>query len=435
MCIPLLGSGFGGRCGQGPNSFLTFSMETPKITNPLFREQPKLSSVPKFLIIKKNEGNFSKDSPFLINKIIINAIGEPKDIQKLPSGELLVEAAKEIQATQLLKLELLGNFSVKVTPHLTRNLSKGVISHSELLNCPEEEILEHLSDQNIIAVKRITIKRDGQNLPTKHLIVTFNQPDLPKYVKVAYFRCSVRPYIPNPLRCFQCQRFGHSQRSCRGTLTCARCAEKGHTSEECKKTECCINCKGNHPAYSRTCKKWKFEKEVQTVKINQQISFPEARKIVASRMPESGKSYADCLKKTCVTQATQTENLFVSNNASTCSTPRHTVSNQKQRLSKPKLLRQTFSSSSQLRKKLEESRKVCRGTPKNKSPKLLVQIPIAPLGAQGDLISKPHSFTQVSEVTPMEEKTSDSPSDCDEVWTLNSKPGSPEPSGSTSSLS
>ncbi|GBN08076.1 hypothetical protein AVEN_273830-1 [Araneus ventricosus] len=41
-------------------------------------------------------------------------------------------------------------------------------------------------------------------------------------------RLSVRPYIPNPLRCFKCQRFGHSKTSCRGTLTCARCAEVGH---------------------------------------------------------------------------------------------------------------------------------------------------------------------------------------------------------------
>ncbi|GBO11583.1 hypothetical protein AVEN_202519-1 [Araneus ventricosus] len=43
-------------------------------------------------------------------------------------------------------------------------------------------------------------------------------------------KLAVRPFIPNPLRCFKCQRFGHSQTNCRGTLTCARCAEKGRMS-------------------------------------------------------------------------------------------------------------------------------------------------------------------------------------------------------------
>ncbi|GBN01705.1 hypothetical protein AVEN_211119-3, partial [Araneus ventricosus] len=45
----------------------------------------------------------------------------------------------------------------------------------------------------------------------------------------------------NPLRCFKCQRFGHSKTSCRGTLTCARCAEVGPESTDCTRTEKCVN--------------------------------------------------------------------------------------------------------------------------------------------------------------------------------------------------
>ncbi|GFV93040.1 hypothetical protein TNCV_3427521 [Trichonephila clavipes] len=41
---------------------------------------------------------------------------------------------------------------------------------------------------------------------------------------MAYIRCPVRPYIPNPLRCFQCQRFG-IQKRLRGQPTCPRCRE------------------------------------------------------------------------------------------------------------------------------------------------------------------------------------------------------------------
>ncbi|GFV94065.1 hypothetical protein TNCV_3357121 [Trichonephila clavipes] len=46
-----------------------------------------------------------------------------------------------------------------------------------------EEILENLQDQKVCGVKRITIRRNGQVLDTKHLILTFATPDLPQSVK------------------------------------------------------------------------------------------------------------------------------------------------------------------------------------------------------------------------------------------------------------
>ncbi|GFW58785.1 uncharacterized protein TNCV_379681 [Trichonephila clavipes] len=122
--------------------------------------------------------------------------------------------------------------------------------------------------------------RDGQVLNTKHLILTFSTPDLPQTVKMAYIRCPVRPYIPNPLRCFQCQRYGHSKNVCRGQPTCPRCGESGHDSADCKKKEQCLNCKGEHPAYSRSCPTWITEKEITAVKIKEKISYPEARRVV-----------------------------------------------------------------------------------------------------------------------------------------------------------
>ncbi|GFX13664.1 probable RNA-directed DNA polymerase from transposon X-element [Trichonephila clavipes] len=111
--------------------------------------------------------------------------------------------------------------------------------------------------QKVCDVRRITIRRDGQVLNTKHLILTFSTPDLPQTVKMAYIRCPVRPYIPNLLRCFQCQRFGHSKTFCRGQPTCSRCAE--------------------------------------------------ARRVVSSRTPVSGKSYASATSKSFVSTAIQVD--------------------------------------------------------------------------------------------------------------------------------
>ncbi|GBO37797.1 hypothetical protein AVEN_16093-1 [Araneus ventricosus] len=83
--------------------------------------------------------------------------------------------------------------------------------------------------------------------------LTFHSPKIPESVRVGYIKLTVRPYIPNPLKCFKCLRFGHLKASCRGTLTCARCAEAGHDSSDCKASEKCVNCKGSHTSFSRLC--------------------------------------------------------------------------------------------------------------------------------------------------------------------------------------
>ncbi|GBN87669.1 hypothetical protein AVEN_143973-1 [Araneus ventricosus] len=154
-------------------------------------------------------------------------------------------------------------------------------------------------------VRRITTRRVGQLLNTKHLILAFSSEKLPEHIKTGYMRLPVREYIPNPLRCFQCQRFGHSKSSCRGTLTCARCAEVDHDNTTCTAKEKCINCKGDHTSFSRNCFAWKQEKEIISTKIKNQISYAEAKKLVKLKSPEAGNSYASVVKRIPATVSTQ----------------------------------------------------------------------------------------------------------------------------------
>ncbi|GBO45411.1 hypothetical protein AVEN_155566-1 [Araneus ventricosus] len=192
----------------------------------------------------------------------------------------------------------MSTISVTVKPHTTLNSSKGVISCGELLKESKEKITEELKSRGVIHVRRITIRRDGQLLNTKHLILTFDSNKLPEHIKAGYMRLFVRTYIPNPLRCLKCQRFGHSKTSCRRTLTCARCAEVEHESTDCTRTEKCVNCKGEHTSFSRNCFAWKQEKEIITTKIKKkQISYQEARKLVKSQTPTPVNSYISVAKK------------------------------------------------------------------------------------------------------------------------------------------
>ncbi|GFW81562.1 uncharacterized protein TNCV_2882391 [Trichonephila clavipes] len=187
----------------------------------------------RFLIISLPNNEMSKVSPFAIQKALVGVGGEPKSVKRLHSGDLLIETNSALQTKSFLLAKSFLNSPVTISPHKTLNSCCGVISEADLLSTPEAEILEGFSNQGVIQVRRITIKKDSTRILTKHLILTFNSPILPTNIKAGYLNCRIRPYIPNPLRCFKCQRFGHSQTSCRGQLTCSRCASVGHASTDC----------------------------------------------------------------------------------------------------------------------------------------------------------------------------------------------------------
>ena len=118
----------------------------------------------------------------------------------------------------------------------------------------------------------ITICLNVQVIPTKRINIslTINNPTLCKRIKAVYMSCFVRPYIPNPLQCFPCQRYSHSKSSSRESITCAFCSEIGHNINTCD------NCKGDHPAFSRNCSKSILEKEIKAISNN--VTYPKSFK-------------------------------------------------------------------------------------------------------------------------------------------------------------
>ncbi|GFY18764.1 RNA-directed DNA polymerase from mobile element jockey [Trichonephila clavipes] len=149
-----------------------------------------------------------------------------------------------------------------------------------------------------------SIEHYAKVIPTKDLILTFNTPKLPTTIKAGYLNCKIRPYIPNPLRCFKCQRFGHSRTSCRGQLICSRYATVGHYSTDCALEAKSINCSQPHSADSKLYPKWKTEKQIQEVKTNRNITYLEARKLIA---PPISQTYSQAAKSSTISVSTQTD--------------------------------------------------------------------------------------------------------------------------------
>ena len=117
---------------------------------------------------------------------------------------------------------------------------------------------------------------------TNTFVFTLNTSVLPKQLKVAFLRVSVDPYMPNPLRCYACQVFGHHENKCHREEICANCGQAKHSADgtDCKRPAKCFNCKKDHPANSKQCQAWYTENEILKVKYTRNISFPEARKLL-----------------------------------------------------------------------------------------------------------------------------------------------------------
>lgn len=78
---------------------------------------------------------------------------------------------------------------------------------------------------------------------------------------------NVRVYIPPPLRCFTCQRYGHVAAVCKGKIRCSNCGGE-HKYGECEEgaTQKCCNCGGEHSAAHGGCEVYKRMFEVQKMK-------------------------------------------------------------------------------------------------------------------------------------------------------------------------
>ena len=210
---------------------------------------------PRFLVVAARDSQPIKLSIFGIQKLVACAIGDIKEAKKLRNGTVLLEVKSQSQADKALAMSMWVDQEVEITAHRSLNTSKGIIRCREFRDSDDAEILNALGGQGVTAVKRITVNRNGITEPTNTFVLTFATPTAPSDVKAAYMRIPVEIYIPNPLRCFQCQMFGHGKATCHRKQVCAKCSQEGHVDTDCTNTPCCSNCAGTHPAYSRDCPK------------------------------------------------------------------------------------------------------------------------------------------------------------------------------------
>ncbi|XP_070508161.1 uncharacterized protein [Chironomus tepperi] len=280
----------------------------------------------KYLILHRTDvGLTMKDMSAILLATALKTVtnNEKLTCRTLKSGDILVKTETIRQAKSLITLTRITNANIEVTEHRTLNTCRGVISAHELKYEDEATMLEYLKPQNVTKIDFHMKKVGNETIKSGLAFVTFGKNEPPEYLTIGYLKLKVRPYIPTPMRCFTCHKFGHITKTCpsQNTPKCYNCNEDKHLltkEEKCTKQSSCVNCGSNeHNSYNRTCSEYKRQVTIQTIKVTQKVSFSEAVK----RSNLIRNTYAQ------VTSDGTT-------NASECHCPRcgfHRISEQKQR--------------------------------------------------------------------------------------------------------
>ena len=266
--------------------------ENQKILENIFKKKHFI----KFFTAKAISGeNLADTNTIQANRQLCAVLGgPPKRITELRSGSLLVEVKDEEQSKNIQNLKQLNNIPITVEEHPTLNTIQGTIYYKNRPNHSDADILTELADQQVTKVYRVKRRRNGVDEYTGVYILTFKLCALPPDVHIGWTQCSVREYIPNPRRCYNCQKFGHGSDACRlrnNTGTCFRCGEVAH-GPNCDRPAKCANCSEDHPASSRDCFYYKLEKEIISIQTRERLSYPEAKRQVTDKFIRPLASFA-----------------------------------------------------------------------------------------------------------------------------------------------
>lgn len=237
-----------------------------------------------FIKLMQEGATFKEWNPIQLTKSLNKEMGEVRSAKILRNGQLLVFCENEEQLKKALSVKKFNGKVVQCTKANDNRRTRGVITGVPA-NVTTEALKGNIKHVKVSEVKRLKTKRDGEICNSLSVMIVFEEEQLPDRVFVGYMSYDVKLYIPPPLRCYKCQRFGHTAAVCRAKKRCSKCGGE-HEYEDCDKDyKRCCNCGGEHSAAYQGCEFSKRAKEVQRVKVTQGISYSEAVRKVPKVVP------------------------------------------------------------------------------------------------------------------------------------------------------
>lgn len=222
----------------------------------------------KFMVMRRTESNetLQKISPFTLQKCVDFVAGSKvEEMKKLGKCTVLIKTRDINQAKKLRKIAgLTEDVKVEVVEHLKLNSSIGVVRSKDFAYLTDGEILEELAAQKVSKIHRVTRTVNAVKIETGTYFVTFQATQAPERIYCGYEAVKVSPYVSEPMRCYNCLRFGHQRLRCKAEKEpiCGRCAKPQHLdrekNEKCVNNSFCVNCEStDHGSFDKRCQVYK----------------------------------------------------------------------------------------------------------------------------------------------------------------------------------
>ena len=254
------------------------------------------SNYPTHFLIKMNEDEKKKLSPWGIEKCIQHAIGsKPKIIRSAGRDSFVVEISEARDVEPLKNMNNVNGIPVVISEHPHFNHIQGLIFIYDYDLSNFESFRTGLVEEFNLkeAIQATWIK--PRNPLAKPLLITFKQ-ELPEFLNIPgeQSKTKVYEYIPRPMLCSKCLEYGHTIKHCSSEVeVCARCDTPGHNSTNCNadKREC-HHCDAEHSTGYYKCKEFKYQKEIITLQKRHKLSRQQAINMYKTMYPSNDQDYS-----------------------------------------------------------------------------------------------------------------------------------------------
>lgn len=303
--------------GQG-NPTNLFNGEYTGRRLPDYMDRDGSSGPLQILRMQAINGSLPND-PFLLRLSVEKCIGGPiVGAYKENKGlSYVLKVRSQSQFKRLIKMDQLNDgTAIQILEHPQLNQSKCVVSNYDSVGLSDDYLRAQLKNQGVKDIRRIMRKTSAgtwENTPT--MILTIAGTVIPPHIDFGWSRCRTRNYHPSPMLCFRCWDYGHTGKRCPQPFrVCGKCS-KVHPDDEvaaavdtregttntnkerppCTNAQFCKICQvDDHAVSSRKCPAYVKEVEIQHIRVDLGVSYPQARKEFETRhgINTSNLSYA-----------------------------------------------------------------------------------------------------------------------------------------------
>lgn len=238
--------------------------------------------------------------------------GVPNDLAiHYRSDCIKITSFNQEQYDKIYQATSMHGVEIEVTlPRIRTEYSKdtaNIVAYSNMAEKPIHKVVIHRVNTDIDerdiehetgATSAIRITRKDNNtsnrIPTQTVILAYISTP-PSTVNIGFLQYKTEVYIPNPMRCNNCQHFGHTTNKCKtNTIICSYCT-KNHAYQDCTTRQqnlppICRNCGGAHSAAFNQCPTFLQVKDALTVRATQNISYKQALTKVKTNLSTTSPS-------------------------------------------------------------------------------------------------------------------------------------------------